>query len=274
MTKTSIVAHEHEPLLWWGPRQLAELEERIEASVAQWFGQWSALGSRAFFVSCSLAWEDCEVYAGVWAQLGTSADAKVWYADDSLLSLVTDWLFQREPTAGATPTVLASALASKAAPELLEALRRALQLGPMVAQPASIAQLTRAWSGAVSARIGRHVGGRTLRILLNGAAAAALLRLRSEQPGLGQPTRPALTPLGEACADQSVRLDARLESCELELNVLRNLQPGDIVPLPHPLDTPLRVLLHGESVCRGFLGRRSDTVAIELIRDLTPAPHI
>ena len=74
-----------------------------------------------------------------------------------------------------------------------------------------------------------------------------------------------------ALADRKVSLRIELSSCELDLGCLEGLHVGDIVPLAHSLDAPLRVsTAQGTRICEGYLGRQAGVKVIELVREASP----
>jgi hypothetical protein len=266
---TETASNSHQPLLWWSATELAALSGRMEAAFRDWLQQWSAVGSRALLSVCStLAWEDIDRIDGTWSVLGARSSQQAWVSVGALGPSVSNWLFDRDATDRAA--LIAAALGREAAQDLLRAFRAALMLDTVAANNAPAAQLVRPWSGAVRIRIGMQDSDSNLHVLVNGAAAAAVMHPRADEQATAPPASPNLTCLSEACAGQSVRLDVKLTPCELEPGALRNLQPGDIVPLPHLLEVPLPVHFGGKPVCEGFLGRLGEAAAIELIRACAP----
>jgi flagellar motor switch protein FliM len=74
-----------------------------------------------------------------------------------------------------------------------------------------------------------------------------------------------LVAIPHALASQRIGLRAILEPVELNLGSLAQLQPGDIVPLSHPLDADV-VLAddEGTRLLAGFLGRAGSRRALQL----------
>jgi flagellar motor switch protein FliM len=60
-------------------------------------------------------------------------------------------------------------------------------------------------------------------------------------------------------------LQVRLEACEVDIGRLQDLQPGDVVRLPHRLDAPAAVVgPGGQPLFGGYLVRRRGRKAVEL----------
>lgn len=74
-----------------------------------------------------------------------------------------------------------------------------------------------------------------------------------------------VVPLGAALASTAYHLHAELEGCDVGIDVLQDLQPGDVLRLGHPLDAPAFVRgARGEVLFSGFLVRRGARRALEL----------
>lgn len=260
----------HQPLRWWSAAQLREIAHPIEKAWHGWLAQWSAARVETGAVSCQLAW-DRELANHAPQQFGSRAGAQVWFAgcgglNETVAALLFDDAAAVPGRAGTARTPLASAIAAEAAEQLLCAVCGALRLDRSVQSAQPDAGIFQPWSGAVAVSIAWGKATR-LRLLLDGNTAARLVAEPVAGPSGRQGRREALVAVRDACAGHRLSLQVSFSPCELELGALRSLQIGDIVPFPHTLDTPLHVSLAGERVCRAFLGKRRDAVAIELIRD-------
>lgn len=261
----------HQPLRWWSAAQLREIAHPIDDAWHGWLKAWSAARVETGAVSCQLAWDERELVNHAQQQFGSRAGAQAWFAvsgglDETVAALLFDDAAAAPGRAGTARAPLASALAAEAAEELLCAVCGALRLDRSVQDAQPDAAIFQPWSGAVAVSIAWGKATR-LRLLLDGNTAARLVAEPAPGPSGRQAGREALVAVRDACAGHRVSLQVSFSPCELELGALRSLQVGDIVPLPHTLDAPLHVTLAGERVCRAFLGKRRDAVAIELIRD-------
>lgn len=80
------------------------------------------------------------------------------------------------------------------------------------------------------------------------------------------PTLPT-TGLEEALARERITLRTVLGGTELNLGQLQLLSVGDVIPLEHRLDTPLKVVsTEGVELCEGWLGQRQGRIAVEMTR--------
>jgi len=87
---------------------------------------------------------------------------------------------------------------------------------------------------------------------------------------------PALptTGLDEALARERITLRTVLSGTELNLGQLQSLSIGDVIPLEHRLDAPLKVVsAEGAELCEGWLGQRQGRIAVEMTRSAGGPPH-
>jgi flagellar motor switch protein FliM len=99
-------------------------------------------------------------------------------------------------------------------------------------------------------------------------AVAALFGVEPAK-GNAQTASAAVTPLEHALARERIVLRAVLAGAELNLGQLQSLSPGDVIPLEHPVDAPLKITAaDGAPLCDGWLGQRQGHIAIELARTI------
>ncbi len=163
----------------------------------------------------------------------------------------------------ATQSGLATEVASQAWDALLECLRTAMGLVAHADTGHPVPADVRIWSGAVTLKL--RAGALDLELVLNGACVERLVT--STAPQAPRSINGPLTPVFHAIADRPVRVKVELSAFELDLGTVQDLRIGDVVSLPHPLDTPVVVSTAGKAFCNGFLGRLSDSKAVELARD-------
>ncbi|MBC7603854.1 MAG: FliM/FliN family flagellar motor switch protein [Ramlibacter sp.] len=259
-------------LRWWTERQLDAIAIRATQAWTAWSAGW--LGESSSRVEVQLAHEVDAAADWNWSPIGTRANAVAWIASTSRANeCVGRELFEGYETAvrAATPPSVAQSVVVRAMDDLLEQLRTQLELDAppdqlLLAEPCFFAP----WSGCVVLRL--PVAQARVPVLLNVECVEALLGMRRGEM-LRDPAataaRAPLTPLASAIANRRVTLRAELEPCELDLGTLEQLAIGDVVPLAHSLDAPLRISVHGEFLCEGFLGRREGRKAIELLQHET-----
>lgn len=271
----SFTARDHQPLRWWTSTQLREIARRFEEACRGWQAAWLPRRGPELEVSAMLAWEAPCLGKQSWASLGYGTTGRAWVPPvDEARQLVAAALFQNTDTPGSgrhACGTIAAGIAAQAEGDLLAVLRDALQLGGEREVFAPNDKVFRPWSGAVA--VSATVGGvALLRLLMDGGTAASMLSVPMAAAPPREVTKAPLSSIEEACADHRISLQVALHPCELELGALTSLQPGDILPLPHPLGTPLRVTLGDNTICGAFLGRQRTAVAVELVRG-TPAPQ-
>jgi len=123
----------------------------------------------------------------------------------------------------------------------------------------------RPWTGALWLRW-RWCGG-VWRLGLPHRAVAALGGIEpAKGTAQGTPAGGPM-PLEEALARERIALRVMLADAELNLGQLQALRPGDVIPLEHPLDAPLKVIAaDGASLCDGWLGQCEGRIAVEMAR--------
>jgi flagellar motor switch/type III secretory pathway protein FliN len=272
----SFTPRDHQPLRWWTSAQLREIARRFEEACRGWQAAWLPRRGPELDVSAMLAWEAPCLGQQSWASLGYGTTGRAWVPPvGDARQLVTAALFQDTNTQVPGRHIcgpIAAGIAAQAEDDLLAVLRDALQMDGKRQAFAPNDNVFRPWSGAVA--VSASVGGvAVLRLLMDGSTAATVLSVPKAAASCEVVAKAPLSSIEEACADHRISLQVALHPCELELGALTSLQPGDILPLPHPLGTPLQVTLGDNPICGAFLGRQRTAVAVELVRG-TPAPHL
>ena len=260
-------------LYWWSPTQLNEMACRLQATWQAWLREWAVLPDRDLLdVRCALAWEaEPSLSGGQWATLGSGGSACAWsHAPGDSAPVTSSALFGSiigdRPESANTP--VASAVVRQANSELLGAVRDRLGLGLSSSEIAPSASLFRPWSGAVVVSLGSEIAGGHLMLLNPEAVNQLIVGYQQKPAALPQDAQlPPPVAVIVALADKRVTVQVGLAPCELDLGALCGLRIGDIIPLPHLLDTALTVSVGGDPLCTGFLGRQGAARAVELVRE-------
>ncbi len=121
----------------------------------------------------------------------------------------------------------------------------------------------RAWkrgSGVVSVAV--VIGGEPLHALLSEPMVRAMAR------DLPPPVRPreAPSPRRACLSAQHVQLELWAGETHIELGLLQNLAPGDVILLDLPINEPLRLAVDGKLTDRyAYLGRSGERKALQLL---------
>jgi flagellar motor switch/type III secretory pathway protein FliN len=257
-----------QPLHAWSAAQLSTLGHRVQTAWCAWLRDWVPVPrSEHDVVDCGLASERRALAHLDWQPLGDAARPIAWLATGKRSApLLQTLLFgPSTPKVSASDQPVAAGAARQAQADLEQCLRDCLGVAAQ-ARSTLPAELFRAWSGGVIVAFGSAGGAPLLQLLLAPQTVGSLVPDVSRPPA-SLKARPALAPLEEALADKMLQLQVQLAPCEIELGALTGLACGDIVPLPHALDAPLMVLVEGQPVCSGFLGKQGRTRALELARE-------
>lgn len=127
----------------------------------------------------------------------------------------------------------------------------------------------RPWSGALGVRLNWY--GHILCFVLGEAAATRFLHVQTlpsasaVRQTVKRTTPHGVVPVFEALSHHTIRLSVQLQPAELALRTLTTLRIGDVVRIPHLLETPLLVKTSdGKLLCEGFLGKIENLRAVEL----------
>ena len=260
-------------LYWWSPAQLSEMARWLQTTWQAWLRNWVVVPDRRLAeVQCSLAWQaEPPLAARQWSTLGAAGSARAWLdapGDPAQVAFSALFGSNSGDRAESVNTPIGAAVVRQAHSELFEAMRNRLGLGLPSSEQPPTAPLFKPWSGAVVVSLGCESAGGQL--LLLDAQAVNQLMVGSEQHLARPVPRDAPPPppvaVMAAMADKTVRVQVALAPCELDLGALCGLRVGDVIPLPHSLDTALTVSVGGDAVCTGFLGRQGASRAVELGR--------
>ena len=243
------------PLRAWSDERLKRSCARLDAAIAAWAMAWG-LDMRCESASCApLARPAQEIGQAV--LLGRRGDAAAWLLEgDDFQRRLHLRMFGRAPSDGS----IAEEVASSCRRDLLLRLRDRVgiseesheELPPGAGTP---------WSGWVLARLPLEC-----QLVLSPQALQAML---DAAPRAGPPRSPThaapLVPLAAALAPCPLRVHAELDGCDIGIDVVQDLQPGDVLRLKHALDAPALVRSpDGKILFGGFMVRHGGRRALEL----------
>lgn len=248
------------PLRAWSADGLRRMCACVDAALAAWSAAWG-MDLSGEGTSCVVPGRQADPARSV--LLGRRGESAAWLLDRAdILSCIHLRLFGCTPSCG----TIAEEVALSCRRDLLGRLRGTLGLGDAEVAEELPVDARRPWSGWILARLPLEID--------------LMMSPQAVQPMLGEGAGPLsqkasaeaqpLVPLGAALATAAFQLHAELEGCELGIDVLQDLQPGDVLRLRHPLDAPALVCSDGGGILfSGFLVRRGARRALEL----APHPH-
>ncbi|MBX3625335.1 MAG: FliM/FliN family flagellar motor switch protein [Rhizobacter sp.] len=252
---------EARPLHWWSDKTLAPLRTGVSNACSEWSARWGVS------LACMDLINACERpdVAASWQRPG---EQEVWLGiiTGTLAGLLHEELFHTT----VRPQTLAESVASRAADDLAAALSALFDAtGSSLPEPAG--RDLKPWSGAVRAKLA--LGARASTCWLHASPQAMSAHLRKATATGSRKAFPSsrLTPVLRAIAHESLSFKVELAPAELRLGELQSLQVGDVLTLPHGLETPLSVRpsdsdLDASPIGLAYLGARHGCRAIELLR--------
>ncbi|KHK58660.1 hypothetical protein PI87_02645 [Ralstonia sp. A12] len=128
-------------------------------------------------------------------------------------------------------------------------------------------EILQPWSGAVWLAL--DWCGLRFQLVMDFSCATRLLGQHCAVSTGAEATQPvavaALVPVLSALSAEVLSMTVELSPVELELGTVSGLRLGDVVRIPHALETPLRVrIADAEPLFQAFLGRIDDHKAVEL----------
>lgn len=129
--------------------------------------------------------------------------------------------------------------------------------------------LAQPWSGAVWLSIDWF--GHRFALVMDFSHAARMLghhnAVSTDAGNTDTNAGAGLVPVLAALSGENLSVSVELSPLELDLGALSGLRVGDVVRVPHTLETPLLVRLNeGAPLFQGFLGRLDEHKALELKR--------
>lgn len=279
------------PLRWWNTQQLKQLSHRVDVQMLAWQQAWGLVHTSSTNAEwAELAWETMPQRDRHWCKAEVDLPG-VWWCQDSPHA--------PHSNAVADPILhtLVVAMFGPQTPEQADAQKQmAADIAPDVArhawvdfwqrmlvafdvrygsttriedEPAIATHQFQPWSGGTMLSL-PWMSGHTLHILLSGVLADAALHQhnptgRKSPPAKTTPKRP-VTPLWTAVSNLPCVIRVELTAAQVTLGALRQLQVGDVLEVPHPLESPLlAVSEHGAPVSQAHLGKYQNHKAIELL---------
>lgn len=250
------------PLVCWRDDQLAALAGALEDVLGAWATGWGLQDLPR--VTCAAAGLALD---GAWRELQLDRQPAGWMQEVGPELLVTS-LFAQDARPGPIASELAMACEKDAIARVLGLLRLSSVAGSGDGQPdASVP-----WAGNLGVTVSRPLGWR---LLLQANVVRAWIAAQGLQAPADLPCKSAaLASALDALVHRRIKLDVRLEGCELQLGALQGLQSGDVVRLRHRVEAPAAVTDGaGTPLFDGYLGRRGGLKAIELTAAKAPAEN-
>ncbi len=259
-------------LMWLTPAQLEVLVNRVTEVRTAWARDWvldSGAATRACTAVQAHEWPDRK--GAVWSPLGSRGDVAGWIdVRTDPTELLFEAMFGADSLTDGRPSgkgEIAEALVLRGWNALTEALCAAIALDAMHGPSAPDPALLKPWSGGAILSL-PFSGDVCISLLFNPACVGTAATSPGRRNAVAQRSAAGLVPLRQALASRVLPVRVELSACELDLGSLEGLRIGDVVPLPHRLDAPLRVATGSDvQLCAGFLGSHSGFKAIELARE-------
>ncbi|MBE7367186.1 FliM/FliN family flagellar motor switch protein [Ramlibacter pallidus] len=250
------------PLRCWEAGQLAGLSDAVQAALSSWQQAWGLAGSLTS--ACTVA-TAASLVGQDWTPLRFSGEIAAWLHAPKAAAMVATALFGDLSSAAVASEVVEACVA--------DGWKRLAGVLQLAAAPGSTSVPASAdvapWSGAVEVVVTGVVDARLVLApeVVEAWCASRGFARSTTRAGASQP----LAAASDAVAQQMVSLQVQLVGCELDLGSLQELQVGDVLRLPHPLEAPARVLDGtGATLFGGYLGRHLGQLAVELVKNPSP----
>ena len=247
------------PLRSCSVSQLRAYGAFVQSAVDRWAAAWGLQETGRPVAPCATA-AVADAAAWTWQAIGSRRSAAAWFAQaDDVPSWIADQLFD---AAGCDSPVL-KAVCQACAHDLRPRLAAAFDLEEDSFAPPPRQEQLGPWQGAVIATLS---GG--MLVLATGACVAACIASVEASTAKARKAAPAasLARIDDALEGREISLQVTLQPCELDVATLQQLQPGDVVRLPHALDRPLGIgTCPGGAAFAGALVRVQGARAVELV---------
>lgn len=250
------------PLRHWSDAALERARGSIERVWSAWCGRWQLASDGVVVLN---ACDNTADPATAWQRV---AAHPLWLSTET--AALREMMFGVNRTASHTP--VAQDITTQAMNDFVRSLASLLDANDKPVTPAAEAPSAadaRRWSGAFVAHL-RFLGqGGSLSWRLHCGADAAL-GLCGAPKNVPSSARLPLTSLEESLHGNPMSLSVRLQDTPLTLGSLQSMRIGDVLPLAHRLDQPLRVVepdTPGDAppFCFAYLGSHDTFRAVELI---------
>lgn len=264
------------PFCWWSAAALARVATPVRQACSDWAVNWGlALSDLQAFNAC-----ESGARAVDWQSLAGATLLAGGEAGTSACGIALA-LFGPSPSRPGEASGRNTGLAAEVGAKAWEALAASLRVALASTEPASSALPTsphagdlKPWSAAVQLRASfssPQGAETTVWLHLDPSLARQLGDIpRKATPA---PQRPPLVPVAQAVAHRRLGFVVEIAPAELTLGELQTLRVGDVLTLPHALDTPLAVRSlsaagspPAPAAMHAYLGTRDGHRAIELLR--------
>jgi hypothetical protein len=273
-SKAILATQAARPLHHWSDASLERARQTLQRVGAEWCARWQLSVGEVVVVN---ACEDAALVASSawpWTSTGSAWLSAGPDAGDSAMKAL---LFGRDRPGPAPASSISQDLAAEA---LVDLLRSVAQLSasadkrPHRGDEAPPAADARRWSGAIRVRMDFARDDLQQSWHLHCGEVLASVLCGGVQRGAAG-ARPALAPVASALSARTLDFKVCLDDTTLTLGTLQSLHVGDVLPLAHRLDQPLRVIAPDASFfCAAYLGSRGQHRAVELVPAVSASPEI
>ncbi len=262
------------PFRLLGQSALSAVQTALERAAASWAGQWGVAPSALNF-SAARAWEVGALPRGASvAHLARDNGRAVWIAVGGELGAEMQKVLFPSDTNHPPMLVEPVTLAQSGARQACDALFDALACAALSSQ----AKVARIPADEVPAAVWRRGAGAVLVKFSLGRQQGYLL-LDCQAVQCLQAPAPALAPLSAvdytaAVASTPVSLQLTIGAARVGLGNLLSLSEGDVIRLDSQVDAPIALTLGGAELFHAYLGRRGDSVAVELVKRQSPSSGV
>lgn len=269
-SKAVLAAQAARPLRHWSEAALERARGHVEAVWSAWCDRWQFTGGDVRALNASDA---AAVPAASWARVATHP---LWLSTleaegQSPAEVVEVLLFGRGDQVSASARI-AQDVAAESMADLVRGLSQLVNGNTR--HDASTGEApplgdARRWSGALVVQLLASAQGRAVRWTLHcGETVASNLCGTSRE--LPFPSRTPLIEVTEALQGRRLTFNVCLQRTPLTLGALQMLRIGDVLPLAHRLDQPLRIVASDSTAdtppfCAAYLGSRDNFRAVELV---------
>ncbi len=260
------------PLRHWSEAARERARSHVERIWSDWCARWQLANDG---VSVLNACDSEAAHATTWHRVAahplwlSTATPEVASPGDALQAMLFGQGRVRAPM-GSTP--IAQDVAAESMADLVRGLSQLVngndRRGPSVGDSPPVAD-GRRWSGALAVHLaaGTQAGAIAWILQMGDSVAGNLCG-----PAPGEPVRSGapLAQVTDALEGRRLSFSVLLHDTTLTLGNLQMLRIGDVIPLAHRLDQPLRIVAPHSAddalpLCAAYLGSRADFRAVELV---------